>query len=208
MSKVVKPKSLPRTKKAARIAIAQDVISRINVLNVSHSYCHFDSFTTNYHYGDERSVKDFFEDVVPHCEVCAKGALFLAHVDFKNKLTIGSLVGNSFDDEEVCSPLLKYFSQEQLDLIEIAFEGDFVNGECAVDYEWGTSFAKKHGLKRRYDDSLYSPYSGKQFFLEDSPIIRRALKFSSKFKDDEKYDKRVLLGIMRNIIRNDGVFIP
>ncbi len=73
------------------------------------------------------------------CKVCAKGAMFLAGVSFKNQLTIGELSMGFMGDVVSCNrtahdkddklELVALFGEETLDQIESDFENGYYKGE-------------------------------------------------------------------------------
>lgn len=56
------------------------------------------------------------------CEVCALGALFLAHIDRYNRLTVREALDPEWIKTQIDNKLGELFTQEELDWIEIAFE--------------------------------------------------------------------------------------
>lgn len=210
---------LPRSKKAARIAIAQDVIKHINSFKRvgETSYCSisFDALKQTklsdkvklgkgrwgeptLKGGENVSVKDNFDDVVKCCEVCAKGAMSLGYVDIFNELDLQSLTIKD-DEEMVVDELLKYFSQEQLDLIEMAFEQRLVLGYYVCDYPWADKMATREKVKFSKEDKEWDECD-----VSKIPTVNKALKFGARFKND----RNLLKAIMQNIIDNEGTFIP
>lgn len=121
------------------------------------------------------------------CEVCAKGALLLSHINRNNNYRISpNFFGDIRSDElnsqnAVMSRLSGIFYERQLNAIETAFEkgvvildSDLVCGKTADGFFKETDFAKD------------------------------CIAFGKKYKDD----KRRLIGIMNNVIKNKGQFIP
>lgn len=130
----------------------------------------------------DKGGKEVAQLLKKKCDVCAIGATFLSLVaiDNKYKFQVGNnLVGESF----VYTPLgyqakdrlRKVFSEEQLCLIESAFETVHFN-------------------------DFYNLVQDKD--LDDK--VDRAVAFGEKYDDP---DKR-LRAIMRNIVKNEGTFIP
>jgi len=107
------------------VKIAKDVLKRLRYLTVRDG---------NYVRGDTMKVINKKDDARKHlpriekaCRVCAKGALFLSHIRVNDKIDMGKILGDFHTaivlyDEDVCQPLLSYVSQDQLDLVETAFE--------------------------------------------------------------------------------------
>lgn len=154
------------SKMAMRVAIAKDVIAQVRRKKLT-------PITGNYVARETCGLFEIGEDLQSqvaniNCRVCAKGAMFIAHVRrFDNHDAAGF-----YDDNDVCEPLLEYFQQDQLDLIEQFYE------------RWAL------------DEDGY-PYSGFR-------------KGDEQLAFERKYRSRTarLIGIMRNIVRNKGVFKP
>jgi hypothetical protein len=74
----------------------------------------------------DSSLKDIINTADNGCRVCAKGALFCSLIGRVNQITIDDfdtkVNPNSIESIEMIE-LQKYFSLEQIDLIETAFEG-------------------------------------------------------------------------------------
>ena len=178
------------TKKQMRIAIAKDVIAQLEAKKIIAtpgswtddpklgSLDDFADIQLNKSTLDEKVVKINACDYVNKlnkCQVCALGSLFVSSVSLYNGVSWNlrpdfddSLMHNTFENIDE-SPLLKYFSREQLALIESTFE----NNEGAL-----------------YPSS------------DSEAVLSRA--FYGKYRND----KDRLIGIMKNIINNDGTFDP
>jgi hypothetical protein len=127
VKKVTKPFS-KLTKAEKRVAIAKDVLAQIELETIYPTQgTYIGNIDTNYT-GDECKVqvnslmkkKDF------SCDCCAKGALFMSHVNKTNHLTLQDLYTGG-GNNHVYERLGSIFSIQQLDLIECAFEGDLIN---------------------------------------------------------------------------------
>jgi hypothetical protein len=113
-----------------RVAIARDVIAQINIgkLNPMNG-TYFDSADLCYlDMGDEDvQLQGVLQKSNVSCNVCAIGALFTSGVLLANKCTVGQV--NVADGTGRITSfrlnvyLRRFFSQEQLTLIEGAFEG-------------------------------------------------------------------------------------
>ena len=86
---------------------------------------------------------------VTKCEVCAKGAMMVAHVMKHDNFNIKAYDGKSVvrtDGWSCIDPLLDTFSEAQLSAIEAAFE-------CFDDNDWGTKYrdndARLRAIMRR-----------------------------------------------------------
>ena len=115
-------KSSPAQK---RVMIAKDVLVRIESGNINIKRGNFLSkVSLPKKTGSFKDILNNHEGSI--CEVCAKGALFCSIIGRVNKFTIDQLIEtdimvNSFSDP-AHQELKKYFSEEQIDLIEIALE--------------------------------------------------------------------------------------
>lgn len=110
-------------------------------------------------------------DEITECNACALGSVFVCAL--KRDTTI-ELDGDNDGQYEMRSKLSPYFEEDQLDLIETAFESDeYVDG---VDAQ----------------------------FLDKDDLDDRATILGAKY---ENADER-LIAIMRNVIRNNGIFKP
>lgn len=110
------------TKGEKRIVLVKDAINQIlnkRVTIVKGEYCLIE---------DENLIKGIQLNKVlslvkkENCKVCAKGALFLAHVDKFNRIKLSS--NNIFmaSNKEIKNRLKNIFSSIQLSMIEAAFE--------------------------------------------------------------------------------------
>jgi len=113
-----------------RVLIAKDVILRVALNNVNIKTGNFLSKSDFLHaLNRQLSFKDVLNNNNETCKVCAKGALFCSIIGRINNVTINDIQGdrNSLIDNNH-KQLLKYFSAEQLDMIETAFEsGSYLN---------------------------------------------------------------------------------
>lgn len=136
------------------------------------------------------------------CEVCALGALFAADVDRANGIKVNDLPGYDTNDPVVMRRYLtekSTFSDDQLRLIELAFEG--------------RSFIEQ------YEDSLHEegdlhwdPYEGKVVWdeyanrttAEPAAYLTAAITFTQGTYDAEERMRMIML----NIISHGGEFRP
>ena len=111
-----------------RVLIAKDALIRTKLNNLrlnKGSFVGTDNISKESTFADLQ-FKNFINDNNNTCIVCAKGAMFCSIVGRDNKLTYRESFQNAWSNDFDNTPhetLLKYFSAEQLDLIEIAFEG-------------------------------------------------------------------------------------
>jgi hypothetical protein len=145
----------------ARIAIAKDVIKHLDSkkLNAkSGAYCIFKSEAGQPPLSESDGGSDLrglLSTKVHHCDVCAKGAMFIAHVMRFNEVKLPSAdwayfdPARAFNGESFVTSPLQYFDEDQLDLIEAAFEGDDVQGSLS---EEETDDAESFSLSHENDD--------------------------------------------------------
>lgn len=136
-------------------------------------------------FDEEDSVRELFLDgSIPKCECCALGAMFMSCTLYNNKTTVEDFdeeVGWRFDDLVMeggfKNGLTKFFSKDQLQLIESAFEGNM--GAFVLDEE--------------------DEYSGTGIAPGEKTKV---------WMDELRDDKKRLVRIMENIIKNKGKFVP
>lgn len=167
------------TKAEKRVRIAKDALAQIRTKKVevqSGTYC--DIFSNKLKEGSQlNKILPTLE--ADSCTVCAKGALFLAHVDRFNKLKIEDNGAFSANNSQIIDRLKGIFSIGQLDTIEAAFE-------------MGVTQDAEHIL---WDHSTA---------VEETELAKRAIAFGEEYSDD--LDR--LVAILENIIENKGTFIP
>jgi hypothetical protein len=182
MPAVVK-KNVRLTKAEQRVQISKDALKWIKKENVkvkeSSGYFYISKGEEQLKIGTD--LNKYLKKI--KCDVCAKGALFLSHVDRFDNCKIqpsypGSEDANTdFDDEDdIKQRLSKQFSELQLDMIECAFEKKVL-----------TDSTQKLGQS-------YNP----------SKIAQECIKFGKQYK--KPYDR--LEAILKNIVKNKGTFIP
>lgn len=153
------------------------------------------------------------------CDACAIGGLFACAVKFNDKLKIKELDNfsegqkciNDFCFDDIHVYLSKFFTKFQLQMIEIAFEqgeGGFLILEDY--YDWC-----EYPAGRR----IYSVFNGKKkkkVTFRDKIIVWSDTggKVAVKHKDaffftlKERAVKKRMEMIMKNIVANNGTFIP
>lgn len=173
-----------------RVAIAKDVIAQINCEAYKPAAGVYVSLAPSDEAKNEgKSIQDLWnkptdqmlDEGMLQCTVCAKGAMFMSHI---RKDSSSCKVGQAQDGQHepnIEERLTDVFSEKQLDLIEAAFE------------ESGSYYGDNHAPSA-YDDETDS-YTGR---------AHKAEVFGSRYSSDQSR----LIGIMNNIIKNDGTFIP
>lgn len=143
-----------------------------------------------------RSVReDFLAGVVGTCECCALGAMFMGCTLNNNKTTAADLqeveysLGDYVESRETAGPvangLNKFFSLAQLTMIEQAFEC----GEGAFEIN----------LHR-------DPDTGMRLDFERAPTAKEARLLA--WGDKYPVARKRLVAIMKNIVDNNGTFVP
>lgn len=113
-----------------RVVIAQDVLAQIEMKRLVPTYGTYLTVPSEcerkfgeYEF-DELQLNDALSGT--SCQVCGIGSIFVAAIDRANGCTVGEMTSAS-DDEFMREYLSNWFSAEQLDLIETAFEGRVVS---------------------------------------------------------------------------------
>lgn len=112
--------NLPKNKKKVRLA--QDVLTRLKFDNIKPLQGEF--YNSCY---SSKSAKNILNNISSiTCQCCAKGSLFLSYIGRVNNYTFTYNTSSSLLDEtgEEHQKLLEIFTLEELDAIEIAFEGE------------------------------------------------------------------------------------
>jgi hypothetical protein len=166
--------------KEQRIQLARDVLAQLETERIKASPGVYVDFPLTERLKDLEVQAALIENQAP-CNVCAKGALFVARVAGYNSFRKGDTLGEVaqwdgeeldvlIDDEHTLESLEGIFTREQLDLIENAFEGRMLN--YSMDMSDGDPWSVAA--------HMYEWYSGTEGALE---------------------------AIMLNILKNDGVFL-
>lgn len=167
-----------------RVAIAKDVIMTIKAKKIKISQ---GSYVTNDELSEEIGnyekpveLQKLLAKVDEPCEVCAKGAMFICDIMRRNDFKVSD--NTNIEDERIISKRLsQYFPQQQLDLIECAFE---------------------EGVQQDYTKTLSIRNDDGNWIY--SEIAKEAMEFGERYKRSE--DR--LIAIMKNIIKNNGTFKP
>lgn len=165
-----------------RVEIAKDVIAQVKANKYKGrcgEYINAEDLD-NYLNGEYVSLQPILLEKDYTCEVCAKGGLFLSTVRKRNKFEVSDLYDLPNNSYQIVSELEDIFTENQLDLIECAFEGRLVMGSCN-------------------DNITLSDISD-----EPTKLAEKAFEFYHKYTNDN--DR--LIAIMQNIIDNKGVFKP
>lgn len=169
------------TKPEKRVALAKDVLKLTKQDNIKFSSKYLKLETVDELIDDDwKKQVSKNKDKIKSCTVCAKGALFVANVFRNNHCTFNQLDNFCGDDKR----LQNLFGNLQYDMIETAFEGRVYNDESE----------KLEIITVTYHS-----------------IIRKITELGKKcidFTKGCKSSKERLEKIMKNIIKNNGTFIP
>ena len=172
-----------------RVLIAKDVIAQVKAGRFKVASGHWvasltrsgSDLSVDRFEGDESVQKLFLEGDIPKCECCALGAMFMSCTLYNNKTTAIELEDVRFS-----------FS----DYVE---EGSFTNGL--------STFFSKDQLKL-----IESAFEGNVGHFELDVGILEGVELdgdkTSKWMDRLPNDKKRLVAIMENIIKNKGKFVP
>ena len=149
---------LPIAKK--RIVVAQDVLDRIRFNQFTPnagSFCKIDKPTETV---GKLQLSEKLQDENVQCTVCAKGGLFLAYIGIVNNFEIKNSETFSHAQElksKEMKRLSSIFSEKQLTLIEVAFEGRIygwnINNTASSELAKCILFYKKFGVLT-FEDEL------------------------------------------------------
>lgn len=117
------------------------------------------------------------------CTGCAKAGLFLGYIDKTNHLNLRQAKEYTFENEAIIRRLKPLFSKNQLDLIECAFERSIVD---------------------EADNTYLSVWDSDKYKYRRTEIAEKAIKFGKKYQSNEER----LKAICKNMIKNNGIFIP
>lgn len=133
-----------------RVAIAEDVIAGINAkrfIATQGTYVELREASCELNPDETVDVQKVLAENVKTCEVCAKGAMFIAAVEKFNKFKLDGIesefdLSQALDSEaSQCDHLGKYFSKDTLDLIEEIFEE-------SDDYGYGITVSDEEDLAK------------------------------------------------------------
>lgn len=113
-----------KTKAEIRVAIAKDVIASLNkIIPTNGIYFGIDYRFDRTQLTKKKNSKVLAEKLKKNCEVCALGACFISAVKLTNEWDFSGLrFSGGYPKLTLEAKLLDYFTQEQLELIECAFE--------------------------------------------------------------------------------------
>lgn len=191
-----------------RVTVAKDVIAALNAKRIKPVHNQYGSWSWADQYElfkldfDERHDEyrrrdklDAQEELLKgnvKCTACAIGAVFTCAVERMNNLTLKAMA------EKVGRGMREYlgdvFSLEQLDLMEVAFEGT-------------TEYVKSERYAPDKEDEDYDEGDCEYVCPYLSNGAQSELRAALNFMDEYDADKR-MRAIMENIIANGGEFRP
>ena len=161
------------SKAAKRVQIAHDVLALIKARRFFpagvYLYDH-----SGILYKNPNSQMSLLMKSATSCDVCAVGAIFLGFANRMNNCTIKKYVRSHHSGIFMKKYLLDYFSDQQIQMIETAFEQSIISvgGREYSNLEWQQLAKSKYFAKRT------------------------------------KNPKNRMIKIMKNIIENNGTFVP
>jgi hypothetical protein len=160
-----------------RIAVCKDVIANIQAaqINVIKGRGYITGLDVKLE--DSEAIQYMLPLIKKKCEVCARGAMMISKIDKFNSCYFLNL--NDIDQCDTTDQL-DFFDEEQLDLIETAFELTNMGA-----YE--------------YSGDYYTPYHTQK---------RAKNQLAVQFGQDFKNPSDRLMAIMQNIIDHNGEFKP
>ena len=184
---------MSKNKASARVLIAEDVLRQLAAQRMYASHGNYVSWNKydEWQWPEFESDKPLAPQIkeAPPCYACAKGACFIAAVDrFKtlqgrDVIEVNDFDERDFDLEGIHRYLFTLFDARNIHAIEGAFEGWGI--EAQMDNQ-----ADEESLK---DGNV--------------PIREEVYNYSGLPMDKDSADVRLGM-IMRNIIENDGTFMP
>lgn len=181
------------------VAVAQDVLEHMRGIAVAEgTYCE-GRLPAGVSKAKD-SAKKHIDGISKGCQVCALGACFLSYIRLYNNFSLGQLVGTFSDrvseDEsfevdyhDMTKELETIFTPAQMCLIETAFEKVCINDDALLD-----SYYCECEDGDDYDRDEYTT----------DAEIEAAVLFGQKYENV----RLRLRAIMKNIVKNDGLFIP
>ena len=192
------------TKRQKAVLVAKDVIERIDAKQLRANTGVWLEFSNTSSYSQNSPLQECILGG-ESCTGCAMGGLMMSTIAYRNEVTSDSLYGHQLDEESSNFNLSEVFTDNQLELIEQAFEG----GHGKYDFEFD-SF-NRHNLSDGdvpYPDEYLAKYwitkYRKACKSAHDKRIMRILSFYKRYQDE---DNRRLKLIMQNIIKNKGLFV-
>jgi hypothetical protein len=179
-----------------RVRIAKDVLAAIAAKRIvarTGYYLNLDlSFEAEHDSGKYvgnslTPVEEFAENNV--CSACALGSMMICLASRTNDMKVGQLTSTAMAFEAIRNKLTSVFADSQIALIESAFD------DAALTPE-------KFGL---YGDMKFMEQqeTAREWWRTAFPIAEKDRRGPNASNAEER-----LVAIMRNIVQNDGTFVP
>lgn len=171
-----------------RVRIANDVLIQLDKGKIkARQGSYFDLKIPTEEFRDERDLQDLLKSrkkTIKPCTACAMGALFTCHVMETDNFKLGQTRDDCFSPRQPVNTISVARYQMDERLTEFFELGQLRLIECA--FEMSTTF---------YTDD---------FWGEPGDEAARAKEFGERYR----WPKQRLRAIMKNIIKNNGKFIP
>lgn len=175
------------TKAQKRVAIARDVLKQLDNKRIkATSGIYFKGTARLPEISLETEVQNIIEKT-PQCNACALGSMFVCAVNAANRLKVKDLYARSlspmlvsFSYADIDKYLSRFFSNRQLSMIESAFECSYMRDfeDVFYDNDWAAD--------------------------KERELAQRCIAFGRT----ERSDRKRMVKIMKNIIKNNGEFVP
>jgi hypothetical protein len=116
----------PREK---RVAIMKDVIKQVKSKDlIAKTGQYVNKISSSFMWGntDDKQINEILIEKKIQCEVCARGAIFIAGLKRFNNLKVGDIKGRQFNWDVREEYESNFFEKQQLSLIERVFEREAV----------------------------------------------------------------------------------
>jgi hypothetical protein len=177
------------SRSAQRVEIAKDVIAQLNA--GKYTAVNMQYFMVSGNIGDGSNLQEVVENA--NCSMCAMGAVFASKCRLGNdavlKKDYNSYYHEATQSTKIVNPedyIGDIFEEEQLRLMEVAFEG----------FDAGQYFENNHG---KYDS-----------YSDETTIYHAEYDLAVEFYDERSRthtSAEIMVDIMNNIIENDGEFV-
>lgn len=176
---VVKTNPVKKTKAEMAVDVANDVLKNLRYIRNIETGTYCEGSILDIGLDNPKgSVQPYINDLTKHCDVCALGACFLSYIRLHNKVTFEEIV-DSYEGDYL-SPG-STFIITKLKKVFSPEQIDLI--ECAFERSVFNRTVKNTFTTKRRD---------------------KAIEFGSRYLDD----KERLRAIMKNIVKNNGKFVP
>lgn len=184
-----------------RMLIARDVIENIKAKRIvpkRGQYVNLRDMPTYWKIAASHDVQSNF-DKIQQCPACALGSMLISTTKYKDKLNFANIghrvIVSTEDMRYTYGDLAEIFSPEQLERIEVAFEGTWAGDNIGRDIfnaeqPEGVSLSKYS----HYFDHLWND-------------LDTSLPYDEYHRERQKVSEKILIAIMQNIIEHGGEFV-